>query len=170
MAAGAVFFFIAMGITAFFIFKKPIAAPLSFPVPSLSPDLVFQRMDSSTTSLLSLHGQFLVLDIWASWCMLCVEHMSQLGALQKEFDDQLVMIEVNRGESFEMIKKYLEQHNGNSDLVFLLDTHDALYRAIEGFSMPETVFIDKEGKIVDHTRGPMGIIEMRRRIQDSFAL
>ena len=168
--AGVGIFLIITGVALFFILKKPATIPSSFSVfPSL-PDVVFQDVDGNTVAISSLRGQSVVLDMWTSWCQLCSAHISQLSALQKEFGDTLVIVEVNRGESFAMVKKYLEQHSANTGLLFVLDANDSLYQAVGGFSMPETLFLDKEGRIADHTRGPIGIIEMRRRIQNLLAL
>ena len=168
--AGIVIFFIAAGIAGFFIFKKPRRAQIPSSVFNSLPDITFQHIDGSTVSVSSLRGRSVILDVWASWCQLCSAHISPLSALQKEFGDTLVIIEVNRGESLEMVKKYLEQHSATTGLLFVLDANDSLYQAVGGFSMPETLFLDKEGRIADHTRGPIGIIEMRRRIQNLLAL
>ena len=168
--AGVGIFLITAGVVLFFIFTKPIDPDVSSFAPSVLPDLIFQNMDGSVVSISSLRGRSVVLDIWASWCILCAEHMSHLAVLQKKFGDNIMVIEVNRGESLEIIKKYLEQNGASRGLLFALDVNDSLYQEIAGFSMPETIFLDKEGKIADHTRGPMGIIEIDRRIQDSFAL
>lgn len=168
--AGVGIFLISAGVGLFFILKRPIVARPSSSLPSLLSDLVFQDMDGNTVSVSSLRGRSVVFDIWASWCILCVEHMSHLAAMQKEFGDKIMVIEINRGESSEIVKKYLEQNSASKGLLFMLDANDLLYQEIGGFFMPETIFLDKEGKIIDHTRGPMGIIEMRRRIEDSFAL
>ena len=170
VVAGIVIFLIAAGVVGFFIFKKSytVSAPQAILRPL--PDVVFKDMDGNTVAMASFTGRPVILDIWTSWCQLCVPRISHLIALQKEFGDKLVIIEVNRGESLEIVKKYAEQIDTNHHLFFVLDADDSLYRAIGGFSMPETLFVDKEGNIADHTRGPMGIIEIGRRIQDSFDL
>jgi hypothetical protein len=49
--------------------------------------------------------------------------------------------------------------------VLLLDPADSFYQSIGGFSMSETVFVDKDGFIREHKRGPMDVQEMRERIQ-----
>lgn len=166
--AGIVIFLIAAGIAGFFIFKKPTSTQAPSVVFHSLPDITFQHTNNSTVSVSSLRGRSVILDIWASWCQLCAAHISSLAALKKEFGDKLMIIEVNRGESLEIVKKYLEQHSTDSGLLFVLDANDALYQEIGGFSMPETLFLDKEGRIADHVRGPIGRIEMRRRIQDAF--
>lgn len=170
VVGGIVIFLIAMGVAGFFIFKKSQRVE-SFPaVLRQLPDLVFKDINGNSIAVSSLRGRPVVLDVWASWCSLCTSHIFQFGALQKEFGDKLVIVEVNRGESVEIIKKYADANSTGGSLLFFLDADDSLYKAVNGFSMPESIFVDKDGNIADHTRGPMDITEMRRRIQDSFDL
>lgn len=50
-------------------------------------------------------------------------------------------------------------------MVFLLNKNDAFYRAIGGFSMPETIIINNNGAIVLHKRGPLRFEEMKAEIK-----
>ena len=52
----------------------------------------------------------------------------------------------------------------------LLDSDDTLYHAVGGFAMPETLFVDKDGKIQERIRGLAGIEEFRRHVQDLIIL
>ncbi len=161
---------ITAGAAVFLIVKKPVSR-LSPSVSGLSlRDFAFKGIDGNTITLSSLYGRPVVLDAWTSWCLFCAKHIADFAVLQKEFGDKLLIVEVNRGESLEIVKNYSGEVDGSHTLLFVLDADDSLYKDINGFSMPETLFIDKEGTIVDHIRGPMDIIEMRRHIQDSFAL
>ncbi len=45
-------------------------------------------------------------------------------------------------------------------MTFLLDSKDAFYKSIGGFSMPETLFADADGNVIVHKRGPMALDEM----------
>ncbi len=74
------------------------------------------------------------------------------------------MIAINRAESAGVAKKYTDQQGTSNNLVFLVDSADSFYQSIGGFSMPETIFVDKNGNIVDHKRGPMDINEIRQKI------
>lgn len=168
--AGIIIFLIAAGVAGFFIFKKSQHTQPSQAILSSLPDLVFKDIHGNSIAVSSMRGRPVVLDVWASWCSLCISHISHFMTLQKEFGDKLIIIEVNRGESGETVKKYADTNSAGSGLLFVLDADDSLYQALNGFSMPESIFIDKDGNIADHTRGPMEITEMRRRIQDSFAL
>ena len=49
-------------------------------------------------------------------------------------------------------------------MTFLLDSKDAFYKGIGGFSMPETIFADADGNIIIHKRGPIALDEMRQKV------
>ncbi len=165
-----VIFFIAAMAVLFFIFRKTGSEKLSPVSLHVMPDLVFKNLDAQDITVSSLRGRPIVFHLWASWCVLCMREISDLVTLQKEFGDHIVIIEVNRRESSDIIKKYRDQLDAGHALLFVVDGNDSLYEAIKGFSMPETIFVDLNGEIRDHTRGPVGLIDIKRRIQDSFGL
>lgn len=162
IAAGAVLFFMSR--------KSGLSDELTVMSLSTISDMIFKDLEGKDISVSSLRGRQVVFHIWSSWCLLCIQEIPDMAVLQKEFGDALVVIEVNRAESLEVVKKYADQFNASHNLLFVLDINDALYKEIGGFSMPEVIFVDKNGMIKDHTRGPTDIIDKRRRIQNAFAL
>ena len=163
----AIFLVIA---TIFFLFKREKGNMLP-PVPLHElPNLVFKNYEGQEVNLAAIRGRPLVINTWASWCPFCVAELPRLAALQKQYGDRILILEVNRGESAEIAKKYTEQSSFAKDLDFVLDPSDSLYTAIGGFSMPETIFVSKDGLILYHKRGPMDLLEMQRRVQDIFGL
>lgn len=122
-------------------------------------------------------GKPLLINSWASWCPFCVQELPDFISLQEEFSAKggsatggkdIVVIAINRAEAPATARGYTDGRGLTEKLVFLLDPTDSFYQAIGGFSMPETVFVDKDGKILFHKRGPMSLEEMRRRVQDLF--
>ena len=133
-------------------------------------DSAFKSIDGQEITVSSLAGRPVIFHLWASWCSLCIKEITQLVALKKEFGDGLSIVEVNRKESADMVKKYADQLDPEHNLMFVLDANDALYQQIKGFSMPETLFMDKDGIVRYHARGLMNVIDAHRRIQDVFGL
>ncbi len=124
------------------------------------PDLVFYDYEGKEVRLADTRGKFLVISSWASWCPLCMDEIPNFYKLQERFGDKLTVILVNRGEDIKVASGTLE----------VLDPSDSFYKAIKGFSIPETIFVDKEGFIVMHKRGPMNFEELKRRAEDAFGL
>lgn len=134
------------------------------------PDVVLQNAAGEETRLLNFLGTPLVINSWAVWCPFCKEELADFAEAQKEFGDAITIIAVNRAETIAKTEEFTDSIGITDDLVFLFDPSDSFYRAIGGFSMPETIFVDKNGIIKDNKRGPMKKEEIRRRIQQSFGL
>ena len=66
--------------------------------------------------------------------------------------------------SLEKAKSYTDELGISEDMLFLLDRSDSFYKSIGGFSMPETIFVNGDGEIVVHKRGPMELDEMREHV------
>ncbi|MBI4119372.1 MAG: TlpA family protein disulfide reductase [Parcubacteria group bacterium] len=129
------------------------------------PDFALQDYSGKTVSRADFSGKPLVINSWAGWCPFCREELVAFAVAQEELGDQVVIIAINRAESLDTAKGYTDEQGTSDKLVFLLDPTDSFYQSIDGFSMPETIFVDKNGNIVDHKRGPMDIDEIRSRTQ-----
>lgn len=131
-----------------------------------APDFSLKDYDGKTVSFSDFAGTPLVINAWAAWCPFCKQELPDFAQAQKEFEGKVLIIAVDRAESLETSKKYSDELEVTDKLVFLLDPGDSFYRSIGGFSMPETIFVNKEGNIVFHKRGPMDINEIRERIKN----
>ncbi len=130
-----------------------------------APNFSLQDFSGKQVSLADFQGKPLVLNSWAAWCPFCRQELPDFAAVQKEFGDKVVIIAIDRAESADTQKRYTDELGVTNDLVFLSDPGDSFYQAIGGFSMPETIFVDRDGNIRDHKRGPMGQAEIRERIK-----
>jgi len=121
--------------------------------------------DGNTKSLGDWSGKMLVVNSWAVWCPFCVKELSDFAALQKAFPDEIAVIAIDRAESLEKVQGFTDGLGISEDMIFLMDRKDDFYKAVGGFSMPETVFIDKDGTVVFHKRGPMTFEEMKEQVE-----
>jgi thiol-disulfide isomerase/thioredoxin len=129
------------------------------------PDVTLTTLDGGEVTIDEFVGSsVLVVNSWASWCPFCVHELPDLVELQKEFGDQITVIGVNRRESPQETQQYLSELGIEEDLVYLYDIRDVWYKAIGGFSMPETLFVNSSGETVIHKRGFMDLNEMRDHV------
>lgn len=135
----------------------------------LAKDFLLSDYGGRQIQLSDFRGKNVIVNSWASWCPFCRDELKNFAALKREFSD-LEVIAVNRAEAFDTSKKYSDTLGLADDLIFLLDPDDFFYKSIGGFSMPETIFVDKDGFVKYHKRGPMELEEMRRRVEDIFGL
>lgn len=110
-------------------------------------------------------GKPLVINSWAAWCPFCKAELPAFADIQDQLKNQVVIVAVDRGESLDVAKQYSDAQGTTGQLVFLLDPDDSFYKSIGGFSMPETIFVDKNGNVQYHKRGPMEKQEILQRVQ-----
>src|SRR3989338_9015731 len=130
-----------------------------------APDFVLQDYNGRTVRRADFAGKSLVINSWAAWCPFCRKELVDFAAAQKEFGDKVTIIAVDRAETRDVAKKYTDELGVTEGMAFLLDPSDTFYQLIGGFSMPETIFMDKSGAVSIHKRGPMDLEEMRQKIQ-----
>lgn len=129
-----------------------------------APQFSLKDYSGNTVSLSDFAGKPVVLNSWAVWCPFCRKELVDFAAVKREFGDQIEIIAINRAESLEKAQKYSDELGVTDELIFLLDPSDSFYRSIGGFSMPETIFVDREGNVRIHKRGPMDADEIRERV------
>lgn len=130
-----------------------------------APDFALQDYNGKTVGLADFAGKPLVINSWAAWCPFCRKELPDFAAAQKEFGDKVIIIAVDRVESLGVAKGYTDQQGTTDNLIFLLDPSDSFYQSIGGFSMPETIFVDKNGNVIIHKRGPMDLQEIKEKIE-----
>lgn len=144
---------------------EPAAAP---PVADrqLLPDLALTAYDGQTVRLRDLRGTPLVVNSWAAWCPFCVKELPDFAAVQTEFGNRVKIVAINREETLEVARGFTDKLGASEKLFYLLDPQDEFYRAIGGFTMPETLFVNAEGRIVFQKRGVMTREEIRQRVTE----
>lgn len=135
-----------------------------------APDFHLQDYNGKTINLSDFAGKSMVINSWAAWCPFCVKELTDFAVAQKEFGDKVVIIAIDRAESLAVAKGFTDEQGTTGKLILLLDPSDSFYQSIGGFSMPETIFVDKNGNIVEHKRGPMDVNEIRQKIQKLLSL
>jgi len=117
------------------------------------------RLNDESGNTVLMHdvalGKPAIINTWATWCPFCVDELPEFAELQAAYRNDVRVIAVNRAESQARAEGYLSDLGVLGGMIYLYDGGDAWYRAIGGFSMPETLFVDAEGVIVLHKRGPL---------------
>ncbi len=135
-----------------------------------APNFSLKDSNGNTVNLADFEGKSIIVNSWAVWCPFCVKELEDFAKLQQEFGAKITIIPIDRAESLELTKSYTDDLGVTDTLIFLLDPKDSFYRSIGGFSMPETIFVDGEGNILFHKRGPMTFEEMKQKVEKLFNL
>ena len=164
---------IAGMIVGYFVLgRRTPVSKVSVPTAQQAPDVALKGMGGREVRISDFRGKPVAVSIWASWCSLCKDELLNFVLAQREFSARgrgdILFIVVNRGEPLEQVQKVSQELGMSSSTLMLLDNDDSFYQQINGFAMPETLFIDQNGMILEHRRGPVTREELRRRIQGLF--
>ena len=127
---------------------SPIEPPLQITAPN------FQDKLGQPVNLDSFKGKVVVLNFWATWCPPCIAEMPALDKLQSEMggkDFTVVAVSTDR----QGIKKSAPFYRraGITHLDLYNDTRGSLLDAFHGKSLPMTVVLDRDGRLVGSIDG-----------------
>lgn len=122
--------------------------------PVALPDLAFTSADGAITNLTDLNGQFVLINLWATWCAPCLREMPMLDTLAAEASGPgLKVIALNQDRAgLEAALPYW-QDKDFSTLEMYLDEGLATGRALKPTGLPLTVLIDPEGREIARLAG-----------------
>lgn len=152
----------ALGIGYWWFFSLPAESVDTF---TGEYELSFTDYEGTVVELSEFKRKLLLVHSWASWCPYCGEELQNLAKLKEQFGDEIEILAINRAEPERDARAFTESLGIDSSQVELLfDPDDTFFRSINGYAMPETVFINARGEIVFHQRGPMDINTMTEHI------
>lgn len=123
----------------------------------------FTDLEGKPFSMGQYDGKVRVVSMWASWCPSCAQELADFAKLATKFSqDEVAVIAINRGEPPSQAKAFINILGDVTGVQFVLDPNDVFHERVGGFSMPETVFYDKNGNVVFHKRGAMTFNEMKK--------
>lgn len=122
-----------------------------------APDIVLPNPDGDLVKLSDHRGKYVLIDFWASWCKPCRRENPNVVALYDKYSDQNfeifgVSLDRDRDKWLQAIEDDNLTWPQVSDLKFWDSAAARLYNVN---SIPYTVLIDPEGKVIDtRLRGP----------------
>jgi cytochrome c biogenesis protein CcmG/thiol:disulfide interchange protein DsbE len=107
---------------------------------------------SAPVTLKEFQGQPLVLNFWATWCAPCVEEQAALTAAAKEWP-QARFVGVVYEDDETNAREFIAARAPGYPSMIDAGSKAAIAYGVAG--VPETFFIDRAGRIVDKSVGPL---------------
>lgn len=124
------------------------------PTQAMAP-LTFVDPAGDRHRLEDYRGQFVLLNIWATWCAPCREELPTLSRLQTALDDvpfQVIALSTDTGRLIAVQRLYRELGLDETG-IFIDDTGSAM-RSLTVFALPTTILLNPDGQEIGRFVGP----------------
>ncbi len=129
-----------------------------------APDFTLQSLDGKTVHLSDFRGKPIVLNFWATWCGPCKIEMPWFVDFQKQYKQagvQFLGVAMDDASTKD-IAEFAESMKVNYPILIGKESVGDAYGGVQ--FLPETFYIDRNGKIVDKAFGLKG----RGEIEDDI--
>ena len=122
---------------------------------SVNTEFAFTNSTGITATTASLKGKVVFVNFWASWCPPCRAEMPSLNNLYKKLkdDDRFVFLFMNEDEDKKKAIQYLDKNNF---IIPLYERSGNVPNEIFSGTLPTTIVLNKQGKIVLKHEGMAG--------------
>lgn len=118
----------------------------------ISPEFSFENIDGSTTSLKDLSGNYVYIDVWATWCGPCIAEIPSLKQVEKDYYGQpvkFVSISIDNEKDKQKWKAMIEEKDLQGIQLFADNNWESKFVQDYGIQgIPRFILIDKKGHIV----------------------
>jgi thiol-disulfide isomerase/thioredoxin len=118
-----------------------------------SPNFDYENHAGGKTSLESLKGKYVYIDVWATWCGPCRAEIPSLKALEESMHGkniEFVSISVDVQKDYEKWKSFVtEKSLGGTQLYADNNWNSDFIKAFGINSIPRFILIDPTGKVID---------------------
>ncbi|HPW97410.1 MAG TPA: TlpA disulfide reductase family protein [Flavobacterium sp.] len=118
-----------------------------------SPNFVYENHAGGKTSLESLKGKYVYIDVWATWCGPCRAEIPSLKTLEESMQGkniEFVSISVDVEKDYEKWKDFVKDKSlGGTQLIADNNWSSDFIKAFGINSIPRFILIDPTGKVVD---------------------
>ena len=139
--------------------KGEVAAMLVANPPQSLAGLTLNDPSGQKTTLGSMSGKVLLVNLWATWCAPCRAEMPALDALQKEMGSdsfEVVAVNVDTGDDTKP-KKFLAE-TGVTNLGYYRENTLSLFNELKkrglALGLPVTLLADRDGCLIANMNGP----------------
>lgn len=140
--------------------------PVGTAIGDRAPNFSLSTLDNSKVTLADLRGNPVVVNFWATWCPFCIAELPDLEEASKEFKGKATFISINRAESTDKQRNFLNDLGIELSFILALDPADDVAEAYGVRVMPTTFILDSNGVIVVKKLGQIS----REELTDGIAL
>jgi peroxiredoxin len=149
--------------------RRTQPSPVSQMKGDVAPDFTLQSLDGKTVHLSDYRGKAVLLNFWATWCAPCKIEMPWFVELQKEYGPeglQIVGVAMDDASPKE-IADFAKEMGVNYPVLIGKEAVGDAYGGVQ--FLPESFYIDRNGKVLDKAFGLKGRGEIEDNIKKIVA-
>ncbi len=117
---------------------------------TISPTFELYDINNKLVTLESLKGKLVYIDIWATWCIPCVNEIPALKELENEFRNKNIQfVSICLKDSKEQFEKMVKEKELGGIQLFAPDENISFFKEYFLSGIPRFILIDKAGKIIE---------------------
>ncbi len=118
-----------------------------FPQPQPRPAIVLEALDGKKLAVAGLHGKYVFLNFWATWCPPCREEMPSIQRMNDQLaGEDFAVYAISVGEPAATVESFLKKTPYSFPIV--LDPEGQLSAIFAGRGIPTTYLLDRQGKAI----------------------
>jgi thiol-disulfide isomerase/thioredoxin len=145
------------------------AAPAGNPDAALGSHAL-KGLDGTTTTLAAYRGELVVVNFWASWCAPCRMELPVLDAWNRAWAGRGArVVAISIDQDARKAKRFVDEME--LSLAVMHDGPAGLARTLDIPTVPYTVLLDRDGRVIGEVRGSAEdeVAEIRRRVETLLA-
>jgi len=129
-----------------------------------APDFTLSRIGGpGELQLSSLRGKAVVLNFWASWCSPCKREAPALQAVSKTWGKRVVVLGVDVNDFQGDARGFMRKYGLTYPVVH--DNKNVTTPKYGLTGLPETFFLDRRGRIVEHVPGEVRAADLNSGVE-----
>jgi cytochrome c biogenesis protein CcmG/thiol:disulfide interchange protein DsbE len=125
-----------------------------------APDIQGKTWSGADFSLHALRGEPVLLDFFTTWCPPCLDETPDMMAFAAAHRGEIRVVLVDRGEARAAVASYVARFHVPDDVTVVLDEGNRWSAPYGVTGQPEAFFIAADGRVVQHTLGPLSRVQM----------
>lgn len=118
-----------------------------------SPKFAYPDIDGNTVALDDLKGNLVYIDVWATWCVPCLQEIPSLKQLESDYEDKdvhFVSMSIDQKRDFEKWQNMVREKELQGIQIFA--DNDWKSQFVQDYNIngiPRFILLDKEGNIIN---------------------
>ncbi len=118
-----------------------------------APALAFATRAGEEKHLADFKGRLVLVNLWATWCVPCVEEMPALDRLQAKLGDKLTILAISQDRRGAAVVEPFLAKTGITHLAVFLDPKSAAIKAFGVEGLPMSFLVSGDGTILGKLEG-----------------